>query len=406
LPRKSTQGTATRNASHAAATKSGTGSREIGFGIIGCGVIGPWHAAAIARVQGARLVACADPNKERAQKCGRGYLDLLKQHDITKEGGNSAPVAYSSYKALLKRDDIDVVCICVPSGDHARIGIDAANAGKHIISEKPLDITLEKMDAFIAAARDNNVKLAAIFQRRFDANAMRVKEAVDSGKFGKLLQADCSIKWFRSQDYYDSGDWRGTWELDGGGCLMNQGVHGVDLLQWFAGPVAWVQAWCGTTARQRIEVETQAMAIVGFKNGAHGTIQGSTVCYPGQPIIHEVYGAKGSVALHDSRLAAWKFQKESDADRSMLETANDPSAREKGGGDPMAALGGPGETHYPQIKDMVEAVRQNREPSCTGEDARHAVEIILAIYESARRGGEKIRLPLPHDFPAVGFPKK
>ena len=148
------------------------------------------------------------------------------------------------------------------------------------------------------------------------------------------------------------------------------------------------------------------MAIVGFKNGAHGTIQGSTVCYPGQPIIHEIYGAKGSASLHDSRLNTWKFQKESADDRVMLETANDPSAREKSGSDPMAALGGPGETHYPQIKDMVEVVRENRDPACTGEDARHAVEIILAIYESARRGGEKIHLPLPYDFPAVGFPKK
>jgi hypothetical protein len=211
------------------------------------------------------------------------------------------------------------------------------------------------------------------------------------------FQADCTVKWYRTQEYYDSGNWRGTWELDGGGCLMNQGVHGVDLLQWFAGPVAWVQSWCATTVRERIEVETQAIAIVGFKNGAHGVIQGSTVCYPGEPIIHQIFGAKGSASLHDDRLASWNVMKQTAADKAMLNTANDPEAKASGT-DPLAALGQPGDTHYPQVRDMVQAIRENRSPACIGEDARHAVEIILAIYESARRAGEKIHLPLQEDF--------
>ncbi len=383
---------------------NGDSNRDIGFAIVGCGVIGPWHAGAIARVEGARLVACVDVQKERAQKVARDYVDLLKKVGITKADGNKLPAVYANHKAMLKRDDVDVVCVCVPSGDHAKIGIDAACAGKHIISEKPLDITLAKMDAFIAAAKENSVHLAAIFQRRFGDNAIRVKKAIKAGKFGKILQADCTIKWYRSQDYYDSGDWRGTWELDGGGCLMNQGVHGVDLLQWFAGPVAWVQAWCATTARERIEVETQAMALIGFKSGAHGVIQGSTVCWPGEPITHQIFGTKGTATLQDDRLTNWRFMEPTEKDKEMLKTAN-PAATASGT-DPIAALGAPGESHYPQVKDMVEAVRENRPPACTGADGRHAVEIILAIYESARRGGEKMHLPLPEDFPAVGFPKE
>jgi UDP-N-acetyl-2-amino-2-deoxyglucuronate dehydrogenase len=385
-------------------TKAASSDREIGFAIVGCGVIGPWHAGAIARTEGARLVACVDVDKERAKACADKYVGWLKEAGITKAGGNSKPALYTSHKAMLKRDDVDVVCICVPSGDHSKIGIDAANAGKHIISEKPLDITLEKMDAFIAAAKANNVKLAAIFQRRFVPNSIRIKEAIQKGRLGKILQADCTIKWYRSQEYYDSGDWRGTWELDGGGCLMNQGVHGVDLLQWLAGPVKWVQAWAATTDRERIEVETQAIAIVGFKNGAHGIIQGSTVCWPGEPIVHSIFGTKGAAGLHDERLAKWRFMKPKKEDETMLETAN-VKEKSDAGANPIAALGAPGDTHYPQIKDMVEAIREDRAPACTGDDARHAVEIILAIYESARRGGERIYLPLKEDFAAVGFPK-
>jgi len=364
--------------------------KTVGFAIIGCGAIGPWHASAIAHAPGARLVAVADAQRERAQ-------NLVAAHRAeTRELGQSetAPAVYTNPKSLLKRDDVDVVCICVPSGAHAAVGIEVARAGKHIVTEKPLEITLEKIDALLAATRENNVKLAAIFQRRFFDNAQRIKAEIERGKLGKILQCDCEVKSYRSQAYYDSGDWRGTWALDGGGCLMNQGVHGVDLMQWFGGPVAWVQAWCGTTARKNIEVETQAMAILGFKNGAHGTLQGSTVCYPGEPVTNQIYGSKGSASLRDTELGNWKFLKETAADKTMMETAND-----------LPQTNFHGASHLPQIVDMVECVRTGKEPACSGDDARHAVEIILAIYESARRGGEKIDLPLEKDFPARGFPK-
>ncbi|HEX8550105.1 MAG TPA: Gfo/Idh/MocA family oxidoreductase [Abditibacteriaceae bacterium] len=401
----STKATAKKPAAKAATKKVvvSAASREINFAIVGCGAIGPWHAGAIARVEGARLAAVVDLQRERAEKAAAAYQGHLKEWGIAKTD-KSAPKIYTDVKRMLARPEIDVVCVCVPSGDHAKIALLAARAGKHIITEKPLEITLEKMDAMIEAARENNVKLAAIFQRRFFTNAQRIKQGIESGKFGKLLQIDGAVKWYRSQEYYDSGDWRGTWELDGGGAVMNQGVHGVDLMQWFGGPVAWVQSWCGTVDRKNLDVETQAIAIIGFKSGAHGSFLGSTICYPGEAVTNQVWGAKGAAELSDTHLARWKFLKETKADREMMDSANDAGLVEQS--DPRAALGGVGDMHYPQIKDMCDAIRENRDPICTGADARHAVEIILAIYESARRGGERIRLPLAGDFEAKGFPKK
>lgn len=351
---------------------------RIGFGIIGCGVIGPWHAGAIARESRATLLAVCDENEGKARALAEQYP--------------GAEVCLD-YRKLLERKDIDVVDICTPSGLHADMAIDCARAGKHIISEKPLDIRLEQIDAAIAAAKQCKVKLAAIFQRRFQPNSLRLKSAIVEGRLGRLHTADTYIKWWREQSYYDSGDWRGTWALDGGGCLMNQGVHGIDLLQWLVGPVKSVYAQCATVAHERIEVEDQALALVEFVNGARGVIEGSTSCYPGLPTIHEIHGANGGVGLREEKLSLWRFlgdKKEEEA--VILEAANAKKA-ETGTGDALASLGGVGDSHYPQIHDMVDAIFEDRDPACTGVDARNAVEIILAIYKSSREG-RKVELPL------------
>lgn len=374
--------------------------KTVGFAIVGCGTIGPWHAAALARCPGGRLVACVDLIRERAQKTAQDYQAQVLKYQHVKV---PAPKVYTTLPPALRLAAVDVVSVCVPSGLHAEIGVAAARAGKHILCEKPLDITLTKIDALIEAAREHGVHLSGIFQRRFLPDAIRMKECIQGGRLGKILQADCSVKWYRSQGYYDSGDWRGTWELDGGGCLMNQGVHGVDLLQWLAGPVAWVQAWCATVDR-KVEVETQAMAVLGFRNGAHGTIQGSTVCYPGEPIIHSIFGTKGSIQINDSFLSGWEFLKPGKEDKAIAAAIKEPQEGATGG-DPLAALGEVGDSHYPQVREMIEVVQRGGVPSCPGSDARHAVEIILAIYESGRRGGERIHLPLKEDFLARPFPK-
>ncbi|MFQ5808778.1 MAG: Gfo/Idh/MocA family protein, partial [Armatimonadota bacterium] len=179
-----------------------------GFGIIGCGVIGPWHAQAINSIEGAKLVAVCDIVEERAKEMAEAH------------GGEPC----TDYAEMVKRDDIDIVNICTPSGMHADMGVAASEAGKHIVSEKPLDVTLEACDRVIDACKQNSVLLAGIFQNRFAEGSVRMKEALDAGRFGKLTMGDAYVKWWRTQEYYDSGEWRATWELDGGGALMNQSV--------------------------------------------------------------------------------------------------------------------------------------------------------------------------------------
>ncbi|MGC8863073.1 MAG: Gfo/Idh/MocA family protein, partial [Armatimonadota bacterium] len=228
---------------------------ELGFGIIGAGSVSPLHAAAIANCPGARLVAVADLCEERARAL--------------------APDAaiYTDYRRLLDRPDVDAVCLCVPSGMRLPIAIDAARAGKHILAEKPLEVTLERADAIIAACDQAGVKLAVIFQLRFMPAVRALRNAIETGALGRLVLGDTYVKWHRSQEYYDSSDWRGTWEMDGGGALMNQAIHHVDLLQWMMGPVESVFGRTATLVRERIQVEDTAAACLRFANGALGTVE-------------------------------------------------------------------------------------------------------------------------------------
>jgi len=209
--------------------------REFGFGIIGCGVIAPFHVRAIADLPDARLVAVADAEVERAR-------DLASTFDVEQ----------LEVDALLARPDIDVVCVCVPSGAHAEIGVRAAAVGKHVVVEKPIEVTLEAADRLIAACEEHGVTLSVISQHRWDQGVKDLKGLVDSGRLGRLVLGDAIVKWYRTQQYYESGNWRGTLKLDGGGALMNQGVHYVDLLQWVMGPVERVFARARTSVHEGI----------------------------------------------------------------------------------------------------------------------------------------------------------
>ena len=231
-------------------------SEKIGFAIVGGGVIGPLHAQAIAAQPDARLVAVCDIVPGAAEKLASQY----------------GAEAMTDLDAMLARDDIQIVNVCVPSGLHAEIGIKAAQAGKHVICEKPIDITLDAADRLTAACAAAGVKLQVISQHRFSASMQRLKRAIDDGSLGTLVMGNAEVFWYRAQAYYDSGGWRGTWSLDGGGCLMNQGVHYVDLLRWAMGPVASVSAKMGTLAHERIEVEDVAVAVIQFANGAIGSL--------------------------------------------------------------------------------------------------------------------------------------
>jgi predicted dehydrogenase len=290
--------------------------------------------------------------------------------------------------------DVDVVMVCVPSGRHAATGIRAAEAGKHVLVEKPLEVTLEAADRLISAARRAEVKLGVVSQHRWDPGVRRMKELIESGRLGRLVLGDAFVKWYRTQQYYDSGDWRGTWELDGGGCLMNQGVHYVDLLQWMMGPVERVFARC-RTADHAIEVEDVATALLSFENGAVGVLEASTAVYPGMAERLEVTGTGGTLVVESGALRVCELKDEGGETpaygRKVGAGSDDGSAGEPSAAADPSTLGG--DAHRAQLADFLDAIDRDRPPAVSGEDARRPLEVILGVYESARTGRD-VLLPL------------
>lgn len=337
---------------------------EIGFGIIGLGMIAVKHAQAIQNVPGAKLVAALSS-------------DPTKAAEFTARFGGTP---YTDLDAFLANPALQVVNVCTPSGDHARYGVPAALAGKHVMVEKPIEVSLEAADRLIAASRQAGVKLAVISQRRFEPDIQMVKKALDEGLFGQLLSADVFIKWWRTQEYYDSAEWRGTYKLDGGGALMNQGVHYVDVVQWLAGPVKSVRA-ITRTAAHKIEVEDLALALLTFENGAVGVIEASTLHYPGLPERLEITGQNGTAVFEAGKVKVWEF-KTSGEKVEMHDTPGDSGAKNPGD---ITSRG-----HAYQIADMVAALHEGRDPGITGEDGRKPLQIIQAIYQSARENREII----------------
>jgi len=345
---------------------------KIRFGIIGCGAIGTVHAKSIHNIDSAKLVAVSDIILERAKIFGQKYEVEY----------------YQDYKKLLERKDIDVVNICLPSGLHMQGCVDAAVAGKNILCEKPLEITLDKIDHIIEVVRKNKVKLGVVFQKRFQESSRHIKKALEDRKLGNLISGSVNTKGYRTQEYYDSGDWRGTWELDGGGCLMNQGIHVIDLLQWFLGPVKSVYAITDTAAHKGIEVEDIAVAVIRFKNGAQGVIEGSTSCFPGLPMVLQIYGTLGTIILREEQISDWQFINPTKEDLGFSKQIINQKSEEAEHTDPTNPSASLKNTHEYPIKDMIRAINEDVAPEITGEEARKSVEIILAIYKSARMGEE------------------
>lgn len=350
---------------------------SLGFGIIGCGMISNFHAKAIADLEDAELVACFDVTPEAAER-------------LASETGCKA---YADLDAMLADSQVDIVTVGTPSGVHMEPAIAAAKAGKHVIVEKPLEITLQRCDAIIEACREAGVVLSTIFPSRFHDSSQLLKRAVDAGKFGRITIGDAYVKWWRTQEYYDSGAWRGTWSLDGGGALMNQSIHSVDLLAWLMGPVVEIQAETALLAHQRIEVEDVAMALLRFASGALGVIEATTAAYPGYLKRIELHGTAGSAVMEEEDIAKWDFAEDTDEDRAVKEAM---SAHKSGGGgasDP-SAIGHHGHTR--QFADVIDAIRTGRKPLIDGPEGRRSVEIIMAVYQAAETGSA-VRLPLPSD---------
>jgi predicted dehydrogenase len=255
-----------------------------------------------------------------------------------------------------------------------------------VLTEKPIDVSLEAADRLIKACADAGVVLSCISQHRFDDAMIRTKEALDEGKFGTLTFGGSHTKWYRTQEYYDSGDWRGTWELDGGGALMNQSVHYVDMLQYIMGEAEEVTAYCATRAHVRIQVEDVAAAILKFKNGAIGLLEGNTAAFPGFHTRLDINGTQGSVIIENDKIREWRFQAEGESMPGFYGSSSKTAQAkpEEATGASSAAISV--NSHQRQIQDVVDAILTGRKPAVTGELARHPLAIILAVYESARTG--------------------
>jgi UDP-N-acetyl-2-amino-2-deoxyglucuronate dehydrogenase len=355
---------------------------QLRFGILGCGVIGPHHAKAIAGLESARLVAVADVVPELAVK-------LAEEHGCSH---------HASLQEMLSGVDLDAVCVCTPSGMHAEGAIAALVAGKHVVIEKPVDVTLEAADRLIEVQSATGGRVAVVSQHRFDAATQAVHEALARGEFGRLTSGSADVRWWRSQSYYDSGGWRGTWELDGGGASINQAIHSIDLLQWLMGEVVEVTAYTGLIAHERIEVEDTAVAILKFADGALGTIVATTAAYPGLTTRITVHGERGSAIIDDDELtyfhAATEGQEGEDygaggGDNQAEEVMQRYAEAESG---PGADPGSLSMAHRDQLQDFVEAVRDGREPLVNLEEGRKPLAIIQGIYESARTGGSVLIL--------------
>ena len=355
------------------------GRRPVNFAIVGCGQIAPTHVRALRSLPGwATVTQCCNDDPKPARRLANAFA-----------------LRHASFEDILADPEIDAISVCTPSGLHADVGVPALLAGKHVVVEKPMEVTVEACDRLLDAQRSSGKALAVVCQHRFDEASQRVKRSVDSGELGRLVHADCRIPWYRTQDYYDSGDWRGTWELDGGGCLMNQGLHSVDLLRWLCGPVKSVYAEARTATHERIEVEDLICATISFENGAVGVLSASTSTYPAFPARVGVHGTLGGAVIEGDSMLAFALvggrHEPAEAPKphavnvasggtraAALPVQDEPEATPKP--DPW------GEAHRRELLDFVEAAHDGRPPLVDGEQGRNTVELIEAIYRSARSG--------------------
>jgi UDP-N-acetyl-2-amino-2-deoxyglucuronate dehydrogenase len=341
--------------------------KQFGFGIVGAGTISDIHAQAIKAIPNAKLHGVYTTNKSKSQ----AFAD---KHNCR---------SYDSLEALLRVAEIDIVCICTPSGIHLDPALKCIEAGKHCVIEKPLEVSLEKCDRIIEAADKSGIKTAVIFPSRFYAAAQQIKNALDQNRFGNLALGDAYVKWSRSEAYYQSAAWRGTWSLDGGGALMNQGIHSVDLLQWYMGDVRSVQAVMTNIKHKTIEVEDTVVSTLEFANGALGVIQCSTAVFPGALKRIEIMGSAGTAILEESNIIKWQFEKERAEDEGIIRNMSAGTVSHGGVSNP-ADINFYG--HQKQLEDMIQSIENNRKPQIDASDGRKSVAIVLAIYESAQTG--------------------
>jgi UDP-N-acetyl-2-amino-2-deoxyglucuronate dehydrogenase len=332
------------------------------FGIIGCGSVADMHLEAIRQIEDASLSAVSSRNESKAKAVAE-----RERCDWTID-----------YRELLRRSDVDIVCVTTSSGSHASIGLDVLNAGKHLVLEKPIAMNPRDARALVDTANERGVTLSVISQRRFEAKNQMIKRVLDEGGLGRLLLAEMTLPFYRSQAYYESAEWRGTIAEDGG-VLMNQGIHCLDLLLWFAGDVQTVFGKTATLTH-RMESEDLGLAILQFANGAFGTIMASTSIQPGYAATITLYGEKGTIKLEGSSIVRWSVP--------GWDEPNWPQEDTYGGvSDPRSIVS---DFHQSQLIDVMTSIETGMEPLVTGEDGLRAVQLVETIYQSAAGGVEII----------------
>lgn len=337
-------------------------NKKIGIGIIGTGAIAGQHLKCVQELDNCEIIALASSSQERAEKATKKY----------------SVKTYNNYQDLLKNPAIDAVIIGTHSGNHLAPSLAAAEMGKHVLVEKPIEVSAERADQMIAACKKAGVKLGVIFQNRFSPDYMKLKAAVSTGKLGKLMLGNAYIKWFRDASYYESSSWKGTLKGDGGAALINQGIHTIDLLLDIMGAADRVFGKI-QTVKHKIEGEDLGLAIVTFKNGALGTIEGSTAIVPGYPERLEIFGTQGSVILEGGKITAWNLE-EKNTEKSIPKKEN-----HSGASDPLAIdyL-----LHKAQISDFIESILHDRQPLVDGVEGKKSLVLIQGIYDSAKQGQE------------------
>ena len=328
---------------------------DLRFGLIGCGRISPRHAKVLTELPGARLAAVCDTQPERARA-------LAEAHGVP---------WFATYEEMLERAPLDVVCVLTPSGDHARPAIAAARAGCHVVVEKPMALTLDDADAMIRTAAERNVKLFVVKQNRYNSAVQRLREALDAGRFGKLVMGTVRVRWCRRQEYYDQDAWRGTWALDGG-VLANQASHHIDLLEWMMGDPASVVAMTATRL-VKIETEDTAAALIRFRSGALGIVEATTGTRPKDlEGSLSIMGERGTVEIGGfavNEMKVWQFSKPLPGDDEIAGSSQSPPD--------VYGFG-----HAKFLANVVACIRDGRPALVDGLEGRRSLELILALYES------------------------
>jgi UDP-N-acetyl-2-amino-2-deoxyglucuronate dehydrogenase len=340
------------------------------IGIVGCGTISAVHAQAIRSNDRAVLVAAYSRSSEK-------LIAFCEQFDL---------VGYTDYSEFLS-SDLDIVVLCTPNGTHLDYGMLAADAGRHLIIEKPLEVSVERGKQLVERCASRGVRLAVIYQNRFIDSVRRMKQALDSGEIGRLVMVRASVKWFRDQEYYHNAPWRGTFKLDGGGVLINQSIHTVDLMLWLAGPVSSVQAFKGTLTHESMEGEDNLVASFQFKNGALGVLEASTSIVPSQNRVIEIHGTTGTAILDGDN---FRILRSGDSVYSV--EANEAQSSRVSGGSSSPLAGFSNSHHAEQYRQIFEHLDADLQPPVSGEESMNSLAFVQAAYLSA-----SLKAPLSPD---------